>query len=129
MMMLSFILITNVFFLLLIVRHALTTYPSIISRNVARPILLVNIFQVCPPLTAILKLAFLYMLFEMCLQYILSTSLDSRAHFMGHDRSHIRISCIERRSPLSSPSNALKIRSSPSAQKILTFRSNRSYST
>jgi hypothetical protein len=129
MVTLSFILITNVFFPYLIVLHTLTIHPDIISWNVTLSILRVNILHVCPSLTAILKLAFLYMLFEVCLQYILSTSLDSRTYFMVHVRSHVCTSCIERRPPSPSPGKALEIRSSPSAQKMLTYRSNSSYST
>lgn len=66
MVTLSFLLIANVFFLLLIVRHALTTYANLISCDVTLSILRVNILPVCSSLIAILRLAFLYMVFEMC---------------------------------------------------------------
>jgi hypothetical protein len=128
MITLSFILVSNVFFLALLVRQALIAHPSILNWEFIASLLRVNLVYVSliPRVTDADHTRFPL---EMYLQHLFSSSFDPGIVVMEHDRFGVRIPCVQGRSPPPSPLDASKIRYPFHQQIKSNIRSNNPHST
>ena len=100
---LSFVLLTNVFFIALVIRHELRIHLSILSGDTIISLLSANLTHVTCLHVHLTYVDIHHRLFEKYLQHLFPSSFDSRSIALANDRFNICLPRCKGRSSSPSP--------------------------